>query len=141
MNNRSILFLSRLQLNEIYHYSINCLPFESCGFILGMTGYCKTIFSLQETKNQETEINRFTIDPFEFYLLEKSLEHSYKSIIGFFHSHPNGTAHPSRIDYQLAWPGYSYLIIALDSTKTFQIKCWVKDENTEEYYEEELVIV
>ena len=107
MNGPTTLFLSKGSYDVLYQKAVNDYPYETCGFLIGTKGYFRTVFKLKSATNQSTERNRFQIDPFDFYTLEKSLEKSHQSIIGFYHSHPDGRAQPSSIDVALAWPDYS----------------------------------
>ncbi|NJN75646.1 MAG: hypothetical protein HC796_04775 [Synechococcaceae cyanobacterium RL_1_2] len=57
------------------------------------------------------------------------------AIVGIYHSHPGGSPIPSSHDLQLAWPQYSYWIIALDGTmEPAKVKSWhlVQDHGFEE---------
>lgn len=44
--------------------------------------------------------------------LESEARGSGLELVGFFHSHPGGVAVPSTFDLEVAWPWYSYLIVA-----------------------------
>lgn len=140
MNKPSTVFLSKEQNNILCQKSAQDYPYETCGFILGTRGYFKSIFKLQKAVNTSSEPNRFQINPFEFYTLELSLKKGYLSIIGFYHSHPDGRAQPSKLDISMAWPGYSYIIVALTSKRNITIKSWYIDVTTKECVEEPLII-
>ena len=106
------------------NHCINHLPFEACGFLIGTSGYFKTVFAFKKAHNESSNLNRFIINPFDYYKLEKSLSDSTLSIIGFYHSHPLGTPHPSRFDIKDAWGGYSYVILSLETDQSYKIKSW-----------------
>lgn len=46
-------------------------------------------------------------------------------ILGFYHSHPNGGALPSPHDRRDAWPGYLYLIIAVEHGAPRYLCGWI----------------
>ncbi|MGM0448595.1 MAG: desampylase [Methanobacteriota archaeon] len=58
---------------------------------------------------------RYRIDPEEQLELFESIEAAGRDVVGFYHSHPAGPPRPSETDAARAtWPGYSYVICALD---------------------------
>lgn len=61
---------------------------------------------------------RYEIAPAaELELLER-VEAAGLHVVGFYHSHPRGPAEPSSTDERLAaWPGHSYVIVALDGSE------------------------
>jgi len=137
----SELFLSQRIRTELVEHCLVSIPFEACGFLIGTTGYLKTVFRIKHAENQATVVNKYTIDPFEYYTLEHSLEGTYLSIIGFYHSHTNGSAHPSRYDIQDAWPGYSYLITGVTTTQEVAMKSWQLNPKTGASQEEAINII
>lgn len=46
------------------------------------------------------------------------------AVIGFYHSHPDGRAHPSHRDTEAAWPWYSYLIVAVSAGAAGEARSW-----------------
>ena len=46
--------------------------------------------------------------------------HRPLDVIGFFHSHPNGSLEPSRtdLDHASGWPGYLHAIVATDGQRS-----------------------
>jgi proteasome lid subunit RPN8/RPN11 len=45
-------------------------------------------------------------------------------LVGFYHSHPNGAAEPSRVDRENAWPWYNYLIVAVADGEPGDVRVW-----------------
>lgn len=60
--------------------------------------------------------SQYVIAPRDLYELERSA-----TILGFYHSHPDGTSAPSARDLGLAWPGYVYVIVGRD------VRAWQLD--------------
>lgn len=136
-----ILFLSRPIQSTILTDCIKRFPFEACGFLIGNKGYCKSIFEVSEVINQSPNLNKYEIDPFDFYTVEKSLTNKNLSIIGFYHSHPHGSPHPSRYDIQDAWLHYSYIIVSVDDSHSCAMKSWLIDAKTGQSDEETICIM
>ena len=124
------LFVSQPIIDTIVKECCSNYPYEACGFLIGNNGFLKTVFDSKSSKNQSNDLNRYSIDPFDFYKTEKSLDKSNLSITGFYHSHPNGSPHPSRYDIKDAWIGYSYVIISVDAHQSIAIKSWLIDATT-----------
>jgi proteasome lid subunit RPN8/RPN11 len=49
-------------------------------------------------------------------------------IVGYYHSHPDHPAAPSRFDAEHAWPWYSYLIVRVDRGRGAEMASWVLDD-------------
>jgi proteasome lid subunit RPN8/RPN11 len=64
-----------------------------------------------------TTTRRYWIDPQDFLTLQRAAQQEGLSIIGVYHSHPEATAMPSSCDRTLAWPDYSYIILAVQKTQ------------------------
>lgn len=90
---------------------------EVCGVLGGTYGPTTSVVeSVHRTANvaDDPEI-RYAIDPETHYEITEQIESAGESIVGFYHSHPAGPAFPSATDAERAtWPGYSYVIVALD---------------------------
>lgn len=94
---------------DLYKYlithSLQRLPEEACGFILGGQAHSKneelqasTFIPLRNIAS--TPMNRFEISPVEMlpYLMDNN-----NPVIGLFHSHPTAPPVPSEHDLQTLW--------------------------------------
>ena len=71
--------------------------------------------ALHPSINQAAEPDRFAIDPRLQFSLLRGLRGSGRSVIGCYHSHPNGRAEPSPRDAENAFEtDFLWLILALD---------------------------
>lgn len=48
-------------------------------------------------------------------------------VIGYYHSHPTGSAEPSRSDREHAWPETSYVILGLEGRVVREVRSWRLD--------------
>lgn len=122
----------------------NSYPKECCGFMSGclVNLSCKEIHHLCPAKNVNVQrsMDRYEIDPVEFLKYDRECRVNNREILGFFHSHPNSCAVPSDYDGKMAWPGYCYLIIAVNQGGAQELRCWVLEGEAGEFEEEEIGI-
>lgn len=103
-------------------------PRECCGILLGeCDGGRKTVRRIMETENTvggEHGTSHFRIDPLAVAKAER--EHEPLEILGFYHSHPDCEAIPSKEDILHMIEGYSYPIISVRDGKCSDIKSYVR---------------
>ncbi|NJL49456.1 MAG: M67 family metallopeptidase [Leptolyngbyaceae cyanobacterium SM2_5_2] len=68
--------------------------------------------------------DRYWIDPATLLEVQRSARQQDLDIIGIYHSHPDHPAVPSECDRRLAWPVYSYLIIAVSHGQVIDLNSW-----------------
>jgi proteasome lid subunit RPN8/RPN11 len=108
-------------LDAIRKHAESTYPYECCGLLLGVVVNGEK--TLQETypaanaKEAETQHNRYLIAPQTVLGAEKYARSKKLDIIGFYHSHPEAEARPSRFDLDHAWPFYSYIIVSVKDRK------------------------
>jgi proteasome lid subunit RPN8/RPN11 len=69
---------------------------------------------------------------------EKTAGAEGRLVLGFYHSHPDHPARPSEYDRQHGWPFYSYVIVSILEKRAAHMTCWVLDEATEMFAEQEI---
>ncbi len=94
-------------------------PDEVCGVLAGhhgTDGERSVVTRTHETENvAEHPRTRYRIDPESQLEAIEAAESDGLDVVGFYHSHPAGPSAPSDTDVERAtWPGYSYVICALD---------------------------
>ncbi|MCI4347941.1 MAG: M67 family metallopeptidase [Thermoplasmata archaeon] len=113
--------LSAGLVDEIRRHGEATYPEECCGFLVARdagprareTRRIVRVASMENRLEGERE-RRFVIPPEELRRFERSLEGTGESVVGFYHSHPDHPAVPSRFDEENAWPWYSYLVLSVD---------------------------
>ena len=55
---------------------------------------------------------------------ERYAETKKLDVVGFYHSHPDDAAVPSRYDLDHAWPFYSYLIVSVEAGRIADARSW-----------------
>ena len=117
-------------------------PRECCGFILGeVRADLRNVVLLIPTYNDREESaqsNRFAIDPVEFLKAERTAQREKLLLLGFYHSHPNGSACPSDFDLEHAWPWYSYVIVSVREGAASDTTSWVLRDDRSGFDEQKI---
>lgn len=97
-------------LAEIQQLALADAAQEICGILFGLSG---RVSSYQATKNVARDPRRhFEIDPVSLIAAERGQRGGGENIMGYYHSHPTGTVHPSKTDAESAAPdGRIWLIV------------------------------
>lgn len=144
-------------LENIRQHGARDYPDECCGMILGSSdgdakvarevvalrnlrrehGVAQAILPLADSAH-ETERNRFLIDPRDQLRVEKDARARGLEVLGYYHSHPDHPARPSKYDCEHAWPWYSYVIISVFGGVPRDITAWVLSEDRAVFHAEQL---
>ena len=117
-----MLLLKPQDLKEIADQAEAAYPLEACGLLVGFQRADGDIEVTRVAASRNTaeaaQHDRFEIDPELRLRLMRELRDAApgtgQSIIGHYHSHPNGTARPSATDLSMAWePDLVWLITAV----------------------------
>ena len=139
-------------IDSIRQHGTRDYPNECCGILLGTAnGNEKQVREVVSLKNlrtdpqaaqkllplaspgQESERNRFLIDPREQIRVEKEARTRGLEVVGFYHSHPDHPARPSKYDREHAWPWYSYIILSVAQGEPADLTSWVLTEDRERF--------
>lgn len=111
--------LSRQTYDHIVTHARDGGAVEVCGVLAGARGTdgepSAATAAYAAENVAETPKTRYAMAPEEQLELIEGAEAAGLDVVGFYHSHPTGPAHPSETDAARAtWPGHSYVICALD---------------------------
>jgi len=102
-------------------------PHETCGLLLGKRQGglgVATRAALAENLNKERAEDRYELAPRDLLAADADARASGLEIIGVWHSHPDHPARPSKTDRQMAWTGWSYLIISVNKERVQDLRAW-----------------
>jgi proteasome lid subunit RPN8/RPN11 len=109
-------------------------PHECCGFLVGKAdGDAVTVTRTVPAANtrEDSPRNRFEIDPGELVKTDRAARADGLGVVGFYHSHPDAPAEPSRYDREHAWPGYCYVIVSVRAGQPQEMRNWLlRDDRT-----------
>lgn len=138
------LRLETAQFALIRSYGEEAYPHECCGFLLGkVDGDLRQVATVRPATNefdQAEKTHRFLITPRAYLHAEKAARAEGYDIIGFYHSHPDAEAKPSRYDLEHSWPWYSYVIVAVRQGRARDTTSWRLQHERRRFDREELII-
>jgi len=119
-------------------------PEEGCGVLLGRAE--GTLSALEEVAcanaRSDRRGDRYQIDPLDLLRAQRQARVHGLEMVGFYHSHPGGAAHPSPTDLAEAhWLGCAYLITAVRDGRAGETRAFLLAGTGEEdkaFAEEEL---
>jgi proteasome lid subunit RPN8/RPN11 len=122
------IYISADHLAEIKAHLEAAYPYEGCGILIGrFQDGAKVVSEVMPTGNAREEgaqHNRYLIPPEELLQGELRAEELELEVVGYFHSHPDHPDRPSEFDRENAWPGYSYLVTAVQSGEAASTRAW-----------------
>ena len=133
----SVLKLPAALAEAIRAHGKETYPHECCGFLLGAPGEAREIARASNAREDSPQ-NRYLIPPIEFVRVQRDADARGLDVIGFYHSHPDHPARPSAFDREHAWPGYAYLIAAVEGGLPGELRGFRFDAPDEPFAEIEL---
>ena len=103
-------------------------PHEGCGALLGPVpaGGRRRVTHTIPLPNGETgrPRDRFEVAPKDYMAVEDEADRLGLSLLGFWHSHPDGEARPSTTDRAYAWEGLLTVIVAVEEGRPRDVGAW-----------------
>ncbi len=113
------LQISRKHYAQLLKWAEQAAKEECCGLLLGHGGTVSEV--VQAANISADRYHHFEIDPATLIAAHKEARNGGPQIRGYFHSHPNGMARPSKTDIaQAANDGRYWLIIANQSISAWE---------------------
>ncbi|MDD9992676.1 MAG: M67 family metallopeptidase [Rhodospirillales bacterium] len=126
--------LLRAQLQDIERAAEAAYPEEACGLLVGRSqpGGAWQVSAVEASTNvaEPPRTRRFEVDPKLRLRLERELRDCPDSVVGVYHSHPNGSAAPSETDISMIFePEMVWLITAVADGKAGATKAYKPTED------------
>jgi len=139
-----MITIGQEQLTEIRDHGVRDFPYECCGLLLGRYGadgkVVQETYPISNAREESAKRNRFLIKPEELMRGERYARSKDLEVVGFYHSHPDSPAVPSRYDLEHAWPTYSYIIVSTSAEKAGDLFSWEQEDDRSRFNQEELRI-
>ena len=132
------------RLDEIRRHGERDYPYECCGLLIGRIeggGRAKVVsetYPISNAREEEAKRNRFLIRPEELMRGERHARARGLDVVGFYHSHPDEEAIPSRYDLEHAWPTYSYIVVSVRGGTAVALRSWEMEADRSRFNEEEI---
>ena len=117
------VLLAPEDLRAIEVFAEAAYPNECCGLLSGAEeAGIAYVDGIHESENVADEpARRFEIDPALRLRLQRTLRQGGRRVVGIYHSHPTGLAHPSPRDLEAAWePDLVWLVIGIRKGQVMQ---------------------
>lgn len=133
-------------LNQAHEEAMNShgerdYPYECCGLLIGRflpDGRKEVVetYPISNAREEEAKRNRFLIRPEELLAGERAALQKDLDVVGFYHSHPDDAAAPSRYDLDHAWPIYSYIIVSVREGNARDLRSWEMEDDRSKFNSE-----
>ncbi len=123
------LVISPRHLQTIGLHGSSTYPEECCGVLIGHpadaagTTLVERLLSVDNERG-DSRHNRYVIAPETVLAAQREARAAGLEIVGYYHSHPDHPARPSDFDREHAWPGLSYLIVAVERGRVADARSW-----------------
>jgi proteasome lid subunit RPN8/RPN11 len=118
-------------------------PYEGCGVLLGKTASDQALVT-EVIQGHNLVIDRrhdrYELDPKDIIASERKARERGEDVIGFYHTHPDHPARPSQFDTDRAWPGYHYVVVAVEQGRQASATAWrlIQSQPASQFLETEL---
>ncbi len=138
-----MILLSEPHVAAIKAHGERDYPYECCGLLIGtflQDGNKEVIetYPISNAREEEAKRNRFLIRPEELLAGERVARQKDLDVVGFYHSHPDEAAVPSRYDLDHAWPIYSYIIVSVSEGAARDLRSWEMECDRSKFNPEEI---
>ncbi len=114
---------------------------EACGVVYGRVGPAgKDVVRADRMANsrEDERHRRFIVTADDYRRAEAEASRNGLQLLGFYHSHPDHPAFPSRYDLEHAFPFFSYLILSVENGEPRALRSFVLNEDRSQFLEEPL---
>ena len=124
---------------DIRRHGRESYPDECCGALVGRGRLVTAALALPNAA-ADTARRRFAIEPGDYRAAERRAAERGAELLGFYHSHPDHPARPSRYDLDHAWPVFAYVIVAVDGGRPGALTSWRLREDRSAFDEEQVTV-
>ncbi len=136
------LDLSAERLEELVRHARASLPEECCGILIGLEtgpGRARVCYAVPvENVSTQRRKYEYQVPPLAILEAQRRAREEGLEIVGYYHSHPSGSAQPSALDRRNAWPDTCYVILGMRGGELVEVKSWRLDGSDDEFVEETL---
>ena len=135
----SILMLRSEAELDIRRHGRESYPHECCGALIGRGGKVIEALALPNM-TEEGPRRRFLVRPDDYRAAERRAMKVGGELVGFYHSHPDHPARPSRYALDHALPTFAYVIVAVEDGEPQAMTSWRLREDRSAFDEESVTV-
>lgn len=124
----SLLRLSAAARAELERLAAASYPVEGCGVLVGAFGGDGEVSVVRATPGRNLVTgrarDRYELDPGDIVAAERAARAEGLDVVGFWHTHPDHPARPSRFDTERAWAEYVYVICSTQPGGVADLRAW-----------------
>ena len=109
--------------NAIRLHAAETYPNECCGALFGNDATITEMLPLPNVTDEGPR-RRFLVLPADYRAAEAHASETGRELAGFYHSHPDHPARPSRYDLDHAWPFFLYVIVSVQKGRSREMTAW-----------------
>ena len=112
---------------RLIRHALAAEPHECCGILVGGESFGVTFVRRVVAATNIAEgdrCRRYQIDWRSLFETVRITRKGSDRIVGFYHSHPDGSSRPSWRDLESAWIDHTYLIVSTGGTSTSLVTAW-----------------
>ena len=139
----SLLIVTHRHRVAMEHHAAAAYPEECCGVLIGrpLREQGKVLIEQvlpARNEREEARESRFVIAPEVVLAATRQARSAGLEVVGYYHSHPDHPAEPSDFDREHAWPGLSYVIVAVKDGEPGEVRSWRLTDDRSRFEEETL---
>lgn len=124
----AVLRFSAAARAELERLAAAAYPVEGCGVLIGEYGGDGEASVVHATPGRnlltERARDRYELDPGDIVAADAAARAEGLDVVGFWHTHPDHPARPSRFDTERAWPDYLYVICSTTGDGVADLRAW-----------------
>ncbi len=126
-------------IGSIRESALASTPEECCGILIGSIAgedhHVDRVVAARNTWDGD-RTRRYEIDSQTAFDAIREATAAGRSVVGFYHSHPDGSDQPSSHDLETAWPRMSYVIVTVREGAVTAVRSWRLDRHGRALVEE-----
>jgi proteasome lid subunit RPN8/RPN11 len=153
------LWISGHLAEKIRAHGAETYPHECCGALLGRDSDAIEVGAYEEpasaipkagrevlglyplvNRRDDSPRNRFSLTAEDVLEADRAAQKQGLEVIGWYHSHPDHPARPSKYDRDHAWPWYSYIIVSVHGGAPQEMTSWRLNDDRAEFSPEGIEI-
>lgn len=136
-----VIHIAESLIAALHEHAARAFPEECCGILIGTSNtydvWVQRVIEATNTAPADRRVS-YQIDWPTLFRTVRAVRNQPEEIVGFYHSHPDGSRRPSARDLALAWVDYSYPILSMVNGRCTSLTSWRIAEPNGEFEQERI---